>query len=146
MSAIPWFLDTPSKRWLSVLAVAFLASAALMVRSFVNAAFPQEEKTVTVEPRVSVVTEHVSPRPEPVWDNPREVRENQPAPTDGRVSPFAAEDAIKARDNPVIIQQRIHRQADYLRNLIAKGELPKGFGNLTKEKVDEMEKQGIMPN
>ena len=138
MSAIPWFLDTVSKRWLAVLAVAVLVSMAMIVRAFVNASFHQEEKTVTVEPRVPVVTEPVSTRTEPVWDNPGEVHETQLAPTDGRVSPFKAQGASVGAAG-----EEVHKQAEYFRKIMVNGKLPACYGSLTKAQVDEMEKKGI---
>jgi hypothetical protein len=138
MSAIPWFLDTASKRWLAVLAVALLVSMAMIVRAFVNASFHQEEKTVTVEPQVSVVTEPVSTRTEPVWDNPGEVHETQLAPTDGRVSPFKTQ--VSAAEAS---RDEVHRQAEYFRKIMVNGKLPACYGSLTQAQVDEMEKKGI---
>jgi hypothetical protein len=144
MSAIPSALDTASKRWLAVLAVVFLASVALLARSFLNASFSPEEKTITIEPRASGRTEPVSTRSEPAWDRLQAVPEAEPNQPDGRASPFAALSAAKARDNPALIQERVHQQAEYLRKLIADGKLPESLGPLTKEQVDEMEKKGIL--
>lgn len=138
MSTIPRFLDTASKRWLAVLAMAFLVSTAMILRAFVDASFRQEEKKVTVEPRVSAVTETVSTRAEPAWDNPGEVHETLPAPTDGRVSPFAAQDAAVGAND-----KQVHRQAEYFRKIMVNGKLPACYGSLTKEQIDEMEKKGI---
>ena len=69
--------------------------------------------------------------------------EERPAPP-VRVSPFAAQDAARVSNDPIAAQNRVHLQAEYLRKLIADGKVPKGLGNLTKERVDEMEKKGIL--
>jgi hypothetical protein len=144
MSALPQSLDTAFKRWFAVLAVVFLASLGILTRSFINASLPPAENAITVEPRAPRTTEQVTTRNEPAWDNLQAVHEVEPTHPDGRVSPFAALDAAEARDDPAKMQERVHQQAEYLRNLIVKGQLPRGLGHLTKERVDEMEKKGIM--
>jgi hypothetical protein len=145
MSAIPGFLDTSSKRWLAVLAAVFLASAAILAHSFLNASSATAENTITVEPKAARATEEPAARAEPAWDSLQATHEVEYKQPDGsRASPFAALDVKEARDNPVVIQARVHQQAEYLRKQIADGTLPKSLGNLTKEQVDEMEKKGVM--
>jgi len=145
MSTIPWSLDTPAKRWLALLAVAFVVSVGVLVHSFFDTLFPQERKAEVAQPRASEVPEPVHVRTEPVWNSPPRMGaiEETPAPP-VRVSPFAAQDAARVSNDPIAAQNRVHLQAEYLRKLIADGKVPKGLGNLTKEKVDEMEKKGIL--
>ena len=60
-----------------------------------------------------------------------------------RVSPFDSRDKLLTKKDEMVAQQKmVHFQAEYLRTLIAKGKLPAGLGHLTKEQVDEMEKNG----
>ena len=98
MSATPSALDTASKRWLAVLVVVFLASIAILARSFVKTT----ENIITLEPRASGATEQVATRTEPVWDNPQTVHEVEQTQPVGRISPFAAWDVAEARDNPAL--------------------------------------------
>lgn len=144
MRAIPTFLDTASKRWLAGLGAVFLATVVMLARAFFSAAFPSAETAITAEPRAPHPTEQVTARAEPTWESLQVNHEAEQKQPDSRVSPFAAQDAAEARDNPVIIQQRVHQQAEYLRKQIANGTLPESLGHLTKEQVDEMEKKGLM--
>jgi hypothetical protein len=41
-------------------------------------------------------------------------------------------------------QQAVHQQAEYLRTLISQGKSTPGYGNLTKEQVDQMEQKGVL--
>ena len=144
MSTISWSLDTPAKRWLALLAVAFVVSVGVLVHSYFDTLFPPEQ-TVVAQQRPAEVPEPVHVRSEPVWNSPPPIgtTEETPAPP-VRVSPFAAQDAARVSNDPIAAQNRVHLQAEYLRKLIADGKVPKGLGNLTKEKVDEMEKKGIL--
>jgi hypothetical protein len=139
MSAIGWSLDTPAKRWLALLAVAFLVSMGVLVHSFLDSlTSPQQKAEATPKPALESA-EQVQARSEPVWNAPPP----EPSHTTERVSPFAAQDAVEARTDPAARQKIVHHQAEYLRGLIASGRLPKQMGNLTKEQVDQMEKDGI---
>ena len=146
MSAISWSLDTPAKRWLALLAVAFVVSVGVLMHSFFAVLSPPEQTVVAQKPPTEV-PEPVHVRTEPVWNHPQQLvaTEETPAPP-VRVSPFAAQDAARVSNDPIAAQNRVHLQAEYLRKLIAAGRLPKGLGNLTKEQVDEMEKKGILIN
>ena len=145
MDAIFSSLDTPAKRWLALLAVAFLVSVGVLVHSFFDTLFPQEQKAEVAQLRASEVPEPVHVRTEPEWTSPPRMgaTEETPAPP-VRVSPFAAQDAARISNDPIAAQNRVHQQAEYLRKVIASGRVPKALGNLTKEKVDEMEKKGIL--
>ena len=144
MNGIPSFLDTPAKRWLTAMAAAFLLCVTVLVHSFLNAQAPEEVVVTAPAPSAPVVVEHV--RNAPAWNNSQQTPRAQRSQEAVRVSPFAAEDAAaeKQKKNPVADQEAVHVQADYLRKLIAKGALPKGLGDLTKEQVDQMEKDGVM--
>ena len=147
MSAISWSLDTAAKRWLALLALVFVVSVGVLVHSFLDALSPQEQKADVAQPRASVVLEPVHVRTEPAWNSPQPVETVKQSPVGERVSPFDTQPAtVRRKADPVVHQQMVHQQADYLRNLIAAGRLPKGLGNLTKEKVDEMEKKGDLIN
>lgn len=147
MDAILELFDTSAKRWLAVLAASVLASVVFLERSFMNALAP-EESAVTVQPSTSSGTEQVQSRNEPAWNNNHaEVQVQEESPIVNRVSPFDNQRPKTApKNDPVAHQQIVHQQCDYLRQLIAAGKLPKGFGNLTKEQVDDMEKKGVTIN
>lgn len=147
MSAIPWSMDASSKRWLAVLGAVGLVSISILTYSFVSALFPSNQQPVAAQtppPAKEVVT-----RIEPAWNNssPSSVAEDSQV-TTAKVSPFMTQDAAAAaaKAHQLSLQQAVHRQAEYLRNLISQGKLPEGFGKLTKEQVDEMEKNGITIN
>lgn len=75
--------------------------------------------------------------------NPRQVGKVEDRQAARQDSPFDRQIvAPKSRDQ--VQKEMARQQADYLRKLIANGKLPAGLGNLTKEDVDEMEKNGIV--
>jgi hypothetical protein len=147
MDAILDFFDTSAKRWLAVLTAAFLVSVVVLTRSFMNVLAP-DESAVPVQRSTSVGTEQVQSRNEPSWNNQSQAQAQgeQGSPNIERVSPFDNDRPKVTKVDPVARQEVVHQQADYLRKLIAAGKLPKGFGNLTKQQVDEMEKKGLTIN
>jgi hypothetical protein len=142
MDTILGYFNTSAKRWLAVLAGAVLASVVVVAHSFMEAISP-EEKTVTVDQLTSSGTEQAPAKSEPTWNEPQAGHAGEDHAVVARVSPFDSKTPPVSKPDPVIRQQMVHHQADYLRTLIAAGKLPAGFGNLTKEQVDEMEKKGI---
>ena len=113
---------------------------AFLAHSFINTLSPPEEGVVVAEPQASEVTEQVRPRREVQWNNLPQFREHQDRQAGDQVSSFdSQDDAAKKQAR----QEVVHRQADELRKLIASGNLPEAYGNLTKEQVDEMEKEGV---
>ena len=146
MSAIPWLLDTSAKRWLALLMGALVLSVAVLVHSFLKALSPQEP-IVVAQPPAAAVPEAVHVRAEPSWDGAQPVSKvEQSQVVADRASPFDSQKPPPPKRDPVIYQEMVHHQADYLRTMIANGKLPASFGHLTKEQVDEMEKNGEMIN
>ncbi|MGO9246700.1 MAG: hypothetical protein ACLPT4_00755 [Verrucomicrobiia bacterium] len=145
MNAISRSVDTSSKRWLTVLAVTAGASVVFVAYSFVRTLSPTGPSVVAPQKPTPTPTEEAPPRSEPDWNAAQVVPGSQAAAT--RVDPFAAQYAAAAKaataHDPVARQQDVHRQAEYLRNLVSQGKLPEGLGNLTKQQVDEMEQRGI---
>jgi hypothetical protein len=143
MNAIPKSTDDGSKRWLLVLAVMAAASVIFLVYSFIKAQSPPEQSVVA--PQKPAPAEEAVTRSEPDWNGAAagQVAEGSQAPA-SRPDPFAAQNAAAAKNDPVVFQKAVHQQAEYLRKLISEGKLPGGYGNLTKEQVDEMEKKGLL--
>jgi hypothetical protein len=145
MNAIPNTTDDGSKRWLKVLAVAAAASVIFLTYSFVRALSPAQPSVVAPQKPTPAPTEEAVTRTEPDWNGAAaaQVAEGTQAPV-SRPDPFAAQNAAAAKNDPVVFRKAVHQQAEYLRKLIAEGKLPGGYGNLTKEQVDEMEKKGLL--
>ena len=147
MKPISSSIDTGSKRWLIVLGAAALASIVILARSFVSALFSSEEASVAVS--APAPTEATVTRTEPDWHSAQAVQTGpvSQAPA-SRSDPFAAKYAAEAKaaaaHDPVAYQQAVHQQAEYLRNLISQGKPTPGYGNLTKEQVNEMEQRGLL--
>jgi hypothetical protein len=146
MSAIPRSMDDGAKRWLAFLAVMGVASVILTVYAFVKTLSPPEPSVVAPEKPTLAPIETTVTRSEPDWNATQAGQRTQAATATTRADPFAAQDAAAARNDPVAAQQAVHREAEYLRNLISQGKLPGAYGNLTKEQVDQMEKNGLMIN
>jgi hypothetical protein len=147
MEAILDFFDTNAKRWLGVLTAAFLVSVVFLTRSFMNVLAP-DESAVPVQQSTSAETGQVQSKADSSWGGQSQAHPHEPEeiPVFSRVSPFDNDRPSVVKVDPVARQEVVHQQAEYLRQLIAAGKLPKGFGNLTKEQVDEMEKKGVTIN
>ena len=148
MNAISSSIDTGSKRWLIVLGAAVLVSIVILARSFVNTLLPSKEETVAVP--TPVRTEKVVTRTEPDWNSVQagQVAQVGPETAASKPDPFATKYAAEAKaaaaHDPVAHQQAVHQQAEYLRNLISQGKSTPGYGNLTKEQVNEIEQKGLL--
>jgi len=144
MDNLDWSLfDTPAKRWLAVLTGAAVVTAAVLMQSMFNASTLPERAAEVKRPEVEAA-EPAHTRPEPEWKNPEPMAEmSKPVPP-VNPSPFEAQDKATVANDPVAMQRRVHQQAEYLRGVIASGHIPKALGNLTKEKVDEMERKGLL--
>ena len=147
MSLSTWSLDTDSKRWLAVLAAACLLSVAMLAHSFRQALSPAEENSAAVQKPATAAANEARTRSEPAWTSPQQIAATENHEETIRVSPFDGKNKLltktdKAAEQQAAQQAEVHREADYLRKLIAAGKLPVGYGHLTKEQVDEMEKNG----
>ena len=147
MSLSTWSLDKDSKRWLAVLAAAGLLSVAMLAHSFMKALSPEEENSVTLQKSATAATGEARTRSEPAWSSSPQIAATENHEEAIRVSPFDGKKKLLTERDKVAEQQaaqqaEVHRQANYLRKLIAAGKLPVGYGHLTREQVDEMEKNG----
>jgi len=133
------------QRWLTVLAVAAAASVIFLAYSAVKALSPPEPSIVAPQKSTPAPAAGAVTRTEPDWNGAAAapVAEGTHAPV-SRPDPFAAQNAAAAKNDPVVFRKAVHQQAEYLRKLIAEGKLPGGYGNLTKEQVDDMEKKGLL--
>lgn len=149
MKAISPPVDTDSKRWLTVLGTVALISTLYLVYSFLGAS-SEESIAAPPKPEAPPAEESVA-RAEPDWnavsvDHTADYRATAATKPDPFADKYAADARTAAANDPVVRQKAVHRQADYFRSLIAQGKLPKGLGNLTKEQVDQMEKDGVLVN
>ena len=143
MSLSTWSLATDSKRWLAVLAAACLVSVAMLAHSFRRALSPAEENSAAVQKPATAATNEARTRSEPAWTSPQQIAATENHEEAIRVSPFDGKNKLLTKTDKLAAQQaEVHRQAEYLRGLIAAGKLPAGLGHLTKEQVDEMERMG----
>ena len=145
MSLASSSIDTGSRRWLAALAVAVAATVVYMTWSFLKPSSPTEPSLVAQKPDPAPTAAPVT-RAEPDWNTAPAAPVAQAATT--RPDPFAAQYAADAwsaaAHDPIAHEKAVQHQAEYLRDKIAQGKLPSGFGNLTKEKVDDMEKKGVL--
>jgi hypothetical protein len=142
MKAIPRSMDADSKRWLAFLVVTVVVSVIFATYAFVKTLSPPEQSEAAPQKPTPAPTVEAATRNEPDWNAAQGGQGSQAAAI--QVDPFAANDAAAAKNDPAAFHQTVHQQADYLRKLISEGKLPGGYGNLTKEQVDEMEKKGVL--
>jgi hypothetical protein len=145
---MPQSMDADSKRWLTFLAVTAAVSVVLAAYALVKTLSSPQQSVVAPQKPTPAQTEGTTANSGLDWSTSPAGHGSEAATT--RVDPFAAQDAAAAKaaakNDPVAAQQAVHREAEYLRNLISQGKLPGSYGNLTKEQVDQMEKDGIMIN
>jgi hypothetical protein len=116
---------------------------ALLAHSFMNTLSPAEENNATAQKPATVTTDGARTHSEPAWTSPQQIAATENHEEAIRVSPFDGKNKLLTKTDKLAAQQaEVHRQADYLRGLIAAGKLPAGLGHLTKEQVDEMERMG----
>jgi hypothetical protein len=139
-------MDADSKRWLAFLAVTAATSVIFAAYAVVKTLSPPEQTVVALQKPTPAPTEEAATRSEPNWNAAQGGQGSLAATT--RADPFAAQDAAAAKaaakNDPVALQQAVHREAEHFRTLISEGKLPDSYGKLTKEQVDEMESKGIM--
>ena len=144
MSTTGKTMDAASKRWLAALAIAFLAAVAVLTHSFINVLSPPERSDAKTRQVVTDRPEEAHALHQLEWSRPQEFHavEAQHATT----SPFASNDsdAAKRKKDEAVREEMVHQQAESLRSLVKQNKLPEGYGHLTVEQIDEMEKKGIV--
>ena len=144
MSASASSIDASSKRWLALLALVFLASAAFLAHSFIKAMSSPNEDGVTAEQPARENAAKAPTRSEPAWSFPQEARVFDDRRAATGVSPSDNKDKTVPKGDDAAIKEVVRHQAEYLRTLIKQNRLPSAYGNLTLEQIDEMEKNNIL--
>ncbi len=144
MSTTVSSVDATSKRWLVALAVAFLAAVAVLIYSFISAFSAPEKSDAKTQPAVTDKPGEVRIVHQPEWSRPQAFHAVEEPPATTSPLPSADSDATKPKQDEAAREQMVHQQAEYLRSLVKQNKLPKAYGHLTVEKVDEMEKKGIV--
>ena len=140
MSAAP-SIDATSKRWLTVLALAIVASVAILAYSFLKALSPLEEKSVKTQQPATDQAQEVPTGDQEAWNHPQQFQAVQEQPT---VTSFPPSDAEVRKKKEAARVAMVHHQAEDLRSMVKQNKLPAGYGHLTLEQIDEMEKNGIV--
>ena len=135
--------DTASKGWLAALALALLISIVIVVRSFVSAFSTPDQVNLPAQqaaqvPSSSMVTVDTSAEPE--WSTPSPASTTVPK----HIPPVKREEFTSPKQAAAIRQAMVHQQAQNLRAMVKQNRLPRSFGHLTLEQIDEMEKNGIV--
>lgn len=143
MSPASSSLDATSKRLLAALALAILISVVILTRSFFNALSPSEDKSIETQQSTPNPAKKVTAVAQPEWTT------SQPShPGDGqgadRGSPFKNSDFPTPKNDAAVRKEMVHNHAEDLRAMVKQNKLPKSFGHLTMEQIDEMEKNGIV--
>ena len=135
-------IDATSKRWLTVLAVAILASVVILTRSFLNVLSPPQEKSAEAQQPASDQMKQVHVNDQEAWSRPQHFQavQEQPAATS---FPSTASDAGMRKKNEAAAKEMVHKQAEQLRAMVRQNKLPDAYGHLTLEQIDEMEKEGV---
>jgi type IV secretory pathway VirB10-like protein len=140
MSAAP-SIDASSKRWLTVLALAIVASVGILAYSFLKAVAPLEKKSMETQQPATDHAQEVRTGDQEALNHPQPFQAAQEQPT---VTSFPPSVAEMRKTKEAARMAMVHRQAEDLRSMVKQNKLPAGYGHLTLEQIDEMEKNGIV--
>ncbi len=136
-------LDTTSKRWLTVLAVAVVISIIMLTRSFISAFSRPEAMNPETQKTAAAPAVTASTTAEPEWN----LLSQSPGSTVQHIHPDSSSETSdfgRPKRDAAIRKEQVHKQAQDLRSMVKQNKLPKSFGHLTTEQIDEMEKKGII--
>ena len=141
MSAFLSSLDASSKRWLIVFALAAVVTIGVLAHSFLSALAPPKEVVKPQPFPVTVGRTYTSSQP--AWDSAQQNRSTgypnniPPAPSSGHNPPAA----LATPTNWVKV---VHMQAEDLRKKVVESKDPDDVKQRTLERIDEMEKNGLL--
>ena len=144
MSSSASSIDASSKRWLALLALVLLASAAFLAHSFIKAMSSPSEDSVTAEQPVRENAAEAPSRNERAWISTQEARAFDDRENATSISATDNMDKIVHEKDDAAIKEAVHVQAVYLRTLVEQNKLPRAYGHLTLEQIDDMEKNNIL--
>jgi hypothetical protein len=141
VSATSSSLDASSKWWLMVFAVAAVVTIVVLARSFFSALAPPQEVVNKLQQSPPVRTVHAISQP--VWDAGQQSRstgysDNIPP------SPPSERKAGAAWVTPTNWAGIVHTQAEYLRKQAEESKDPSDVKRMALERIDEMEKRGVL--
>ena len=125
MSAIRALIYDDSKRWLAILAVTAAASVIFVAYSFIQTLAPPEPTVVAPQKSTPALTEGAVTSASRSW--------NAAQVSTGFTSRCYPSGSVRCPVRRCGCQRsgceskEVHRQADYLRNLISQGKLPEGL-------------------
>jgi len=128
-----------NKNLLVVLGLALVFALTMLGYVVYRMLYAAEERSVAIETDSPAQVERTVTQTQSQWTPPPAPPSNlqrKAAPVDD--DPAALPINKEARD-----RQIVHQQAETLRQMIRENRLPRSYGNLTLERVDEMEKKGI---
>jgi hypothetical protein len=143
MKSIWTSLDASSKRWLVLFALATISTVGVLVHSFFSAVAPpngfvgrpQRSPSVrAVETRASSLPARNSEQQNRSTGYPNKVVTT--APNERPAPPVWVKPSNWA--------EMVHTEAEYLRKRSAESQDPGGIDRLTPERIDEMEKKGVI--
>jgi LAS superfamily LD-carboxypeptidase LdcB len=143
MSPASSSLDATSKRLLAALALAILISVVILARSFINVFSPSEQISPQTQQSARDPAKTVSSVTEPQWISPQQSHNHAEQPAD-KESPFKDSVFGTPKNDAAVRKEMVHMQAENLRAMVKQNKLPKAYGDLTTERIDEMEKNGII--
>lgn len=136
-------LDPVSKRWLTVLAIAMLISIIVLARSFINAFSPPQSVKTDLQSSAQTPSAASTTPATSQWNGPSPFSSSDQQPIHIQSS-FKRTESATPQNDAAARKEMVRVQAENLRTMVKQNKLPKSFGNLTLEKIDEMEKNGII--
>ena len=137
-------IETSSKCWLALLGLVFLVSVLFLARSFMKVIFPPRENPVMVQQPQGEGAEKTYNKNELVWSSPQEPRGFEDHRSSTLASALVTNDVMAAKRIEAAREEMVRRQAQSLRTMVKENKLPDGLGHLTLDRIDEMEKKGIV--
>ena len=133
--------DASSKRWLMVFAMAAVVTIVVLARSFFSTLAPPQEAVNKLQQSPPVRTVHASSQP--VWDTGQQNRSTG-YPDNISLTPLGERHTTTAWVTPTNWEGIVHTQAEYLRKKTAESKDPSDVKRMTLERIDKMEKEGLL--
>jgi hypothetical protein len=131
--------DRSTKVWLVVLLAGFVGFVAILASAFINGSSRPVEPIATVEQSAPAEISQVRAMSEPTWSYP------EPSGTEHSNGNQlqSSHSAVKREQDAATNKAFVHRQAETFREMVKQNKVPGGLGDLTLEKIDEMEKNNV---
>ena len=143
MSATSSSLDASSKRWLIAFALAAVVTIVVLAHSFFSALVPPKKVVSKPQQSSPAMAVDTSASGQSAWESAWQNRSTGYTPNIPPTPPSECH-TTNTWVAPPNWEGMVHMQAEYLRKKNAESKAPSDVKQMTLERIDEMEKNGLM--